>query len=274
MSLGERLVDRLAGLAVAVYALAPVFWLVSLSVTPSNALGAGRLWPREPTLAHYRGILDDPLFLSALGNSALVALGATALAVALATGAAYAAARLPLPGRSALLGGALVVAVFPPIAVVGPLFEIWRTVGLYDTRLGLVLPYTVLALPLALWTLTAFFRQIPPDLERAARMDGAGTLQVLTRVVAPLAAPGLATTAILTFLFAWNELLFAVSLTATDRARTVPAALAFFTGRAQFERPTGSLAAAAVLVTVPVVVLVLAFERRIVSGLTAGAVRG
>ena len=153
-------------------------------------------------------------------------------------------------------------------------FKIETTLGLFDTWLGLIIPYITFALPLSIYVLSAFFREIPWELEQAAQMDGATPFQAFVRVIAPLAAPGVFTTAILVFIFAWNEFLFAISLTSTDAARTVPAALAFFTGSSQFEQPTGSIAAAAVVVTIPIVLLVLVFQRRIVAGLTAGAVKG
>src|SRR5947208_3354725 len=160
------------------------------------------------------------------------------------------------------------------ISIVGPLFNIWRNIGLYDTWPGLIIPYMTFALPMAIWTLSAFFREIPWELEQAAGVDGATPFQAFRKVIVPLAAPGVFTSAILVFFFAWNDFLFAISLTSTDRSRTVPAALAFFTGNSQFEQPTGSIAAAAVIVTIPIVILVLIFQRRIVAGLTAGAVKG
>ena len=192
----------------------------------------------------------------------------------LAAMAAYAVARLDFPGKRVLVGAALVVAIFPLISLVSPIFKLWLRLHLYDTWPGLILPYLTFSLPLAIYTLSAFFREIPWELEQAAQIDGATPFQAFVRVIAPLAAPGVFTTAILVFIFAWNEFLFAISLTSTDAARTVPAALAFFTGSSQFEQPTGSIAAAAVVVTIPIVLLVLAFQRRIVAGLTAGAVKG
>jgi multiple sugar transport system permease protein len=198
----------------------------------------------------------------------------TLAAIMLGSLAAYAIVRLRFPGRSVVLAAALSTAMFPPIAIIGPLFELWRLAGLYDTWLGLVLPYMAFTLPLAIWTLSAFFREIPWELERAARVDGATRLQAFRRVLVPLAAPGVFASAVLVFIFAWNDFLFALSLTSTDRARTVPAAIAFFTGASQFELPAGAIAAASVIVTIPIVLLVLLFQGRIVAGLTAGAVKG
>lgn len=270
---GRALWGVASALAV-VYALTPLAWLVSLSLKRSGDLADRRFVPQAVSLESYRRLFDDDRFLSALVNSVGVASLTTALAVALASAAAYAIARLDVPGGRAILAGSLAVAMFPPISVVGPLFDLWRLIGLYDTWTGLVVPYMTFALPLALWILTAFFRQIPWELEGAARLDGATRLQAFRRVVLPLAAPAMVTTAILVFVFAWNEFLFALSLTSTDRARTVPAALAFFAGESRFEQPTGTIAAAAVVVTVPVTAVVLLFQRRIVAGLTAGAVKG
>lgn len=270
----ERVLWGAGTLLVMLQALVPVAWLISLSLKPAADLGDGRFLPLRPSLEHYRAALADPQFPAALANSAGIAGLATLLGVALAALAAYAIVRLEFPGRGAVLAAALSVAMFPPISIVGPLFDVWRRVGLFDSWLGLVIPYTTFTLPLAIWILAAFFREIPPDLERAARVEGATRLQAFRHVVLPLAAPALATTALLVFLFAWNDFLFAAALTSTTDARTVPVALAFFTGSSQFEQPTGSIAAAAVLVTLPVVLLVLLFQRRIVSGLTAGAVKG
>ena len=172
------------------------------------------------------------------------------------------------------LGAALAIAIFPQISIISPLFDIWRRIGLYDTWPGLIIPYLTFTLPLSIWLLSAYFRQIPWELEQAAEVDGATPFQAFRRVIVPLAAPGMFTAAILAFIFAWNDFLFAISLTSTDRARTVPAAIAFFQGASQFQQPTGQIAAAAVVITVPVVVAVLIFQRRIVSGLTSGAVKG
>jgi multiple sugar transport system permease protein len=194
--------------------------------------------------------------------------------VTLASFTAYAIARLDFPGKFLILAGALAIAMFPPISVVGPLFDMWRTLGLYDTYAGLVIPYLTFALPLAIYTLVAFFREIPWELEQAAQVDGATPWQAFTRIILPLAAPGVFTAAILVFIFAWNDFVFAITLTSSDSARTVPAALAFFTGESQFTAPVGNIAAAAVLVTIPIIVFVLIFQRRIVAGLTAGAVKG
>jgi multiple sugar transport system permease protein len=270
----DRVFQSATALVVVVYALLPLGWLLSISLKAPGDLSDGRLVPGRITLEHYRAVFADPHFPAALRNSLGIAGIATTLAIVFGSLAAYALVRLRFPGRSLVMGGALSIAMFPPIAVIGPLFDLWRRVGLFDTWTGLVLPYLSFTLPLAIWTLSAFFRDLPWELERAARVDGATRLQAFRHVIVPLAAPGVATAAILVFVFAWNDFLFAMSLTSTDHARTVPAALAFFTGASRFEEPTSSIAAASLVVTVPVVLVVLLFQRRIVAGLTAGAVKG
>jgi multiple sugar transport system permease protein len=262
---------------VIVFAMFPVLWIISLSFKTPATVGDGRLVPKEWTLDNYKGLFtggfDSPL-LRPLINSILIALIATTIAVALASFAAYAIARLDFPGKFVVLAGALAVSMFPPISVVGPLFDMWRALGLYDTYPGLIIPYLTFALPLAIYILVAFFREIPWDLEEAAQVDGATPFQAFRRIIFPLAAPGVFTAAILVFIFAWNDFVFAISLTSSNASRTVPAAIAFFTGESQFTSPTGNIAAAAVLVTVPIIIFVLIFQRRIVAGLTAGAVKG
>ena len=223
---------------------------------------------------NYDTVFSDSLFTSALRNSIGISILATAIAVVVAMFAAYAIARLEFPGKRLLLSMALGIAMFPQAALVGPLFNMWRNLGIYDTWIGLIIPYLTFALPLSIWTMSAFFRQIPWEMEKAAQVDGATGWQAFRKVIVPLAAPGVFTTAILTFFFCWNEFLLAISLTSTDRARTVPAALSFFTGASQFQSPVTSIMAASVVVTIPVVIIVLVFQRRIVAGLTAGAVKG
>ncbi len=259
---------------VVVYALVPVLWIVSLSLKPSSMVKDGNLIPSSMTLDNYRGIFRGEFFASALINSIGIGLITTAIAVALGAMAAYAVARLDFPGKRVLIGAALLIAMFPAISLVTPLFNIERALGLFDTWPGLILPYITFALPLAIYTLSAFFREIPWDLEKAAKMDGATPGQAFRKVIVPLAAPGLVTAAVLVFIFAWNDLLLALSLTATEAAITAPVAIANFSGSSQFEEPTGSIAAGAVVITVPIIVFVLIFQRRIVAGLTSGAVKG
>jgi multiple sugar transport system permease protein len=270
----DRLFWRVGSLLVIAYALLPVAWILSLSLKPAADLNDRRFVPQRISLEHYRAIFADTQFPAALWNSIGIASITTLLSVLLAMFAAYAIVRLRFRGRQLVLAAALSIAMFPPVAVIGPLFELWRNLGLYDTWPGLILPYMTFTLPLAIWTLAAFFREIPWDLDQAARVDGATPLQAFRHVIVPLAAPGVFTAAILVFIFAWNDFLFAAALTSTNDARTVPAAIAFFTGSSRFELPTGSIAAASVVVTVPVTLMVLVFQRRIVAGLTAGAVKG
>jgi multiple sugar transport system permease protein len=263
-----------ANLVVLVAALFPVFWLLMLSLKTPATIADGRLIPSAWTLDNYKGIFDQEIFTRALLNSVGIALISTVIAVTLAAMAAYAITRLDFPGKRLLLTGALAIVMFPTISIVGPLFDMWRTLGLYNTWPGLIIPYMTFTLPLAIWVLSAFFREIPRDLEDAAEVDGATPIQAFRRVVLPLAAPGLVTTMILVFIFAWNDFVFAFSLTATSAAQTVPAAIALFPGASQFTQPTGSIAAASMVVTIPIVVMVLIFQRRIVAGLTSGAVKG
>ncbi|MBK5940167.1 carbohydrate ABC transporter permease [Halochromatium roseum] len=273
-SLLDKLFWRVGSLLIIAYALLPMAWILSLSLKPAADLNDQRFLPRRISLEHYRAIFSDDQFPAALWNSIGIASIATLLSVLCAMFAAYAIVRLRFRGRQLVLAAALSIAMFPPVAIIGPLFELWRGLGLYDSWLGLILPYMTFTLPLAIWTLAAFFREIPWDLDQAARVDGATALQAFRYIIVPLAAPGVFTAAILVFIFAWNDFLFAAALTSTNAARTVPAAIAFFTGSSRFELPTGSIAAASVVVTVPVMLLVVIFQRRIVAGLTAGAVKG
>jgi multiple sugar transport system permease protein len=255
-------------------AIVPVLWIVSLSFKRPDTITDATFWPKKWTLENYRGIFKTSEFTHALINSIGIALISTFIAVALASMAAYAVARLAFPGKGLLIGMSLLIAMFPAISLVTPLFNIERSLGLFDTWPALIIPYIAFGLPLGIYTLSAFFREIPWELEKAAKMDGATPFQAFTKVIAPLAAPGMFTTAILVFIFCWNDFLFAISLTSTTNARTVPAAIGFFTGSSQFTAPTGSIAAAAVIITIPIILFVLFFQRRIVAGLTSGAVKG
>jgi multiple sugar transport system permease protein len=262
---------------VLIYALLPVLWILSLSLKPTSTVKDGKLIPSEITFDNYKAIFkggSTNIFTSALVNSIGVGLITTVIAVGIGGMAAYAVARLDFPGKKVLVGMALLIAMFPQISLVTPIFNLWRRIGLFDTWPGLIIPYITFALPLAIYTLSAFFREIPWDLEKAAKMDGATPGQAFRMVIAPLAAPGIVTAAILVFIFAWNDLLLALSLTATKAAITAPVAIANFTGSSQFEEPTGSIAAGAIVITIPIIVFVLIFQRRIVAGLTSGAVKG
>jgi multiple sugar transport system permease protein len=278
--MGERVGARRAtgwtviNVLVVLYALFPVLWILSLSLKSSSSVKDGKLIPAQVTFDNYKAIFQGNIFSSALINSIGIGLITTVIAVTIGGMAAYAIARLAFPGKKALVGVALLIAMFPQISLVTPIFNIERQLGLFDTWPGLIIPYITFALPLAIYTMSAFFKEIPWDLEKAAKMDGATPGQAFRKVIAPLAAPGIVTAGILVFIFAWNDLLLALSLTATQRAITAPVAIANFTGSSQFEEPTGSIAAGAMVITVPIIIFVLIFQRRIVAGLTSGAVKG
>lgn len=252
------------------FALGPFLWAVLASLRPEEELFGGSSF--RLTGEHYAALFDERDFLVPIRNSLVVAGTTTLFCVIVGALAAYALARLEMRGKGAILGLILAVSMFPQIAIVSPLFLLLRWLGLIDTYPGLILPYLTFAMPLTVWLLVGYFRQIPPDLEEAARVDGATRWQVFTRVVLPLAVPGLAATAILTFLYCWNEFLFALSFTLGPERHTVPVAIALFRG--QYQVPWGQVLAAAVVATAPVAVLVLLFQRRIVQGLTAGALKG
>jgi multiple sugar transport system permease protein len=277
MSRRERNWWIVAAVAIVLYALLPIAWIVSLSFKAPSDIANGQFLPTAFTWENYSLIISgdaSELFLPALRNSFGICLIATAIACILSMFAAYAIARLDFSGKRLILSTALAVAIFPVISIVTPLFNLWRTIGLYDTWPGLIIPYLSLTLPLSIWTMSAFFREIPWEMEQAAQVDGATNWQAFRKVIVPLAAPGVFTTAILAFFIAWNDFIYGISLTSTGAARPVPAALGLFSGASQFEDPTGAISAAAVIVTVPVIILVLLFQRRIVAGLTNGAVKG
>jgi ABC-type glycerol-3-phosphate transport system permease component len=253
--------------------LIPLYWAFLSSFTPENQLFATpSLVPGVLTLDHYRALFEQRDFWTPIRNSLIVAGATTALAVTLGAACAYAIARLNFRGKRLLLAFVLAVSMFPQIAIVSPLYIALRAAGLLNSYPGLVLPYLTFAMPLAIWLLVGFFRQLPVDLEEAALMDGAGRLRTLRDVILPLAWPGLSTTAILTFLYSWNEFLFALSFTLGPERYTVPVAITLFRG--QYQVPWGEILAAAVVATVPVAVVILVAQRRIVAGLTSGAVKG
>ncbi len=257
------------------YALFPIAWIVSVSFkNGATDIAAHQFLPNDPTWTNYKTVFKFPLFQHALVNSFVISLVATTISVFLATLCAYAIARLEFKGKKLVLTMALAIAMFPVVSLVGPLFDMWRAFGLYDTWPGLIIPYMSFTLPLAIWTLSAFFREIPWEMEQAAQVDGATSWQAFRKVIVPLAAPGVFTAAILTFFFAWNEFVLALSLTSTTASRTVPAQLSFFVGPDPFNPPYGLLATASVVVTVPIIIIVLLFQRKIVAGLTSGAVKG
>jgi multiple sugar transport system permease protein len=263
-----------ANFVVIALALIPVLWMASLSFKTPTAILDPSFIPSQWTWGNYDQILSTSTFVRPLVNSIGIGLIATVISVVLASMAAYAVARLRFPGKSVLIGFALLIAIFPQIALVTPLFNIERALGLFNTWPGLIIPYIAFGLPLGIYTLSAFFREIPWELEKAAKVDGATPFQAFMRVIAPLAAPGMVTTAILVFMACWNDFLFAISFTSTLSSRTAPAAIEFFSGSSQFTVPTGPIAAAAVVITIPIIIFVVFFQRRIVAGLTSGAVKG
>jgi multiple sugar transport system permease protein len=261
-------------IAIMVFCLFPFYWLINTSLKTGADLSGSDLLPPSPTLDNYESIFNDANFTKALRNSAIVSFTTTLLALVIGSFCAYALARLRFRGKFVILALILTITTFPGIAIAAPIFKLWTDIDLYDTIPGLIIPYLTFALPLAIYILVSFFREIPKDLEEAALVDGATNFQAFRKVVVPLAAPGLATAGILTFIFAWNEFLLAITLTSSSNARTVPAAIAFFTGSTQFEQPLGTISAASVTISLPLIMLVMIFQKRIVAGLTAGAVKG
>jgi multiple sugar transport system permease protein len=258
-------------LLLAGYAI-PYFWQVLTSLKPeAELLSLPPLLPSRITWEHYRAVIEQSLIPRALGNSLGVALVTTVVALALGVLAAYALARLPVPGKSLILLGIVAGSAFPQIATVSPLYLLMRALGLRDTWTALVLANTSFALPLLIWLLAGFIREIPIELEEAAFLDGAGRLGALARVVLPLVGPGVASAALLTFLAAWNEFLFAYTFTATEASRTVPVALALFPG--VFEVPWGDIAAASILASLPPILIVVGLQRWLIRGLVAGAMK-
>ena len=260
--------------AIIFYCLFPFYWLVNLSLKTGEDLGTNTIIPPNPSLSNYDAIFANEDFVRALGNSVIVAGVTTALAIVIGSFCAYALARLRFKGKFFILGLVLAITTFPAIAIAAPLFRMWTDIGIFNTLIGLIIPNLTFALPLAIYILVSFFKEIPKDLEEAALVDGATHFMAFRKVVVPLAAPGLATAAILTFIATWNEFLLAITLTSSPNARPVPAAIAFFTGSTQFEIPYGTITAASVTISVPLIIMVLLFQKRIVAGLTAGAVKG
>jgi multiple sugar transport system permease protein len=257
-----------------VFCLFPFYWLLNTSLKTGTDLTSSRVVPPHPSLDNYKSIFEDSNFTKALRNSVIVSALTTICALIVGSFAGYALARLRFRFKFFLLAVILSITTFPPIAIAAPLYKLWTDTGIYDTVPGLVPPFLAFTLPLTIYILTSFFKEIPKELEEAALVDGATRFQAFRKVVVPLSAPGLVTAGLLSFIWAWNEFLLAITLTSSPGARPVPPALAFFTGSSEFEVPLGTITAALVVVTVPLVLLVLVFQRRIVAGLTAGAVKG
>jgi multiple sugar transport system permease protein len=264
----------IAVVLIMLFCLFPFYWLINTSLKTGSDLSGANIVPPHPNLDNYNSIFHNGDFTRALLNSAIISFSTTLIALVVGSFAAYALARLRFPMKYLLLAVILSITTFPPIAIAAPIFKLWTDLGLYNSYLGLILPDLTFTLPLTIYILTSFFRAIPRELEEAALVDGASYFQSFYKVVLPLAAPGLVTAGLLAFIFVWNEFLFAITLTSSASHRPVPAAIAFFTGSSQFEIPLGTISAASVVVTVPLIILVLIFQKRIVAGLTAGAVKG
>jgi multiple sugar transport system permease protein len=264
----------LAVVLIVIFCLFPFYWLINVSLKTGPELSQADLLPPSPTLDNYKSIFEDSDFTLALRNSVGITFITTFLALVFGSFAAYALARLRFPRKFLILAVILSITTFPPIAIAAPIFKLWTELGLYNTWTGLIIPNLTFALPLCIYILASFFREIPKELEEAALVDGATHFQAFRKVVLPLAAPGLVTAGLLTAFFVWNEFLLAITLTSSPSARTVPAAIAFFTGSQKFEVPLGTISAASVVITIPLVALVIIFQKRIVAGLTAGAVKG
>jgi multiple sugar transport system permease protein len=257
-----------------VFCLFPFYWIINTSLKTGAELSTGHLFPRHPSLDNYRSIFQNGDFTTALRTSTIDAGAATLISLAIGSFAGYALARLRFARKFLILAIILSISTFPPIAIAAPLFKLWTDIGLYNTYLGLILPFLTFTLPLTIYILVSFFREIPKELEEAALVDGATHFQAFRKVVLPLAAPGLVTAGLLAFIFAWNEFLLSITLTSTPDRRPVSAAIAFFTGSTQFQIPIGTIDAALVTITLPLIVLTVIFQKRIVAGLTAGAVKG
>jgi multiple sugar transport system permease protein len=259
---------------IVVYCLAPFYWMI-VSSLKANPLLDQSLWPSDPTLTNYREVFStNNNFQYALRNSVIVAGSTTILALLIGVFAAYALARLDFRAKRVVLGAVLATAMFPLIALLTPLFQLFSNLGLIDTYTPMIISDISFTLPLAIYVLTSFFSEMPWELEMAAKVDGATPGQAFRKVIVPLAAPGVFTSAIIVFIAAWNEFLIAFTMTQTLRAEPVTVSIAKFTGASEFEQPFGTIMAAGVLVTIPLVIVVLIFQRRIVAGLTAGGVKG
>ncbi len=257
-----------------VYTVFPFYWAIVSSLKSGSALFEAELLPWDPTFENYVAVFRDQPFARTIVNSFLVATLATSISLIVAALAAFALGRIRFRGRSTVLVAILSVSMFPQIAVLSGMFELVRGLGLYDSLLGLVMSYLILTLPFTTWVLTAFMRELPMELEEAAIVDGAPPWRILVEVFLPLMAPALAATGLLAFILAWNEFLFALTFTLSPEQRTVPVAIALISGASAYELPWGRVMAASVIVTLPLIAVVLLCQRRIVSGLTAGAFKG
>ena len=261
-------------LAIVLYAVFPFYYAVVTSLKSGSALFRVDYFPFSWDWQNYVAVFQQQPFGRNILNSVVVAVAVVLVSLLLGTLAAYALSRVAFRGRGLLLMTILAVSMFPQVAVLSGMFELIRSLGLYNDLFGLMIAYLILTLPFTVWVLTTFMRELPKELEEAAVIDGASPWTIVTRIFLPLLWPAMVTTGLLAFIQAWNEFLFALTFTLTNEQRTVPVAIALISGGSQYELPWGNIMAASVVVTVPVVLLVLIFQRRIVAGLTAGALKG
>jgi trehalose/maltose transport system permease protein len=263
-------------IVVSIVSVFPFIYAVSTSLKSGSELFDSSLWPKAPSLANYISLFTvaEQPFGRHLFNSIMVSTIVVALSIFLGVTAAYALGRIHFKGKGLLLVTILGVSMFPQVAVLAGMFEMIRALGLYNRSLGLVLPYMIFTLPFTVWVLTTFMRQLPKELEEAAVMDGCGPWRIIFEVFMPLLWPALVSTGLLAFIAAWNEFLFALTFVIDNNHRTVPVSISLISGASAYEIPWGKIMAASVIVTLPLIGLVLVFQRKIVSGLTAGAVKG
>jgi multiple sugar transport system permease protein len=272
----KKVVVPITVLLVVLFSLAPVLWqlLTSIKVNEDISAVPNVYFPSRYTLDHYLDLFRRRPFLSYMLNSALVSITSTLLCLSIGSPAAYALARLRLKGERVMMAIVLIVTLFPYILLFLGLLEIVQALGLANNYLALIIPYTAINLPLTILVMRSFFQQLPKDLEDAAKVDGYGTIQMLWQIVLPMTVPALVTTGILAFIFAWNEFIFALTFMTREDMKTIPVAAAQLGGASVFEIPYGPIAAATILGTLPLILLVLFFQRKIVQGLTSGAVKG
>ena len=260
---------------VVILSVYPFLYALSTSFKSGSALFDTQLWPQDGSIRNYIALFQgNQPFGRHILNSVLVSTLVVVLSLVFGVTAAYALGRISFKGKGLILMTILAVSMFPQVAILSGMFELMRALGLYNKALGLLLPYTVFTLPFTVWVLTTFMRQLPKELEEAAIMDGCSPLRIIRSVFLPLLWPALVSTGLLAFIGAWNEFLFALTFVAEDTERTVPVGISLISGATAYEIPWGSIMAASVIVTVPLLLLVLVFQKKIVSGLTAGAVKG
>jgi trehalose/maltose transport system permease protein len=269
-----RVLFYLLVVAIIVFNLFPFVWALLSSFRPSSELFSTKLLPTQLTLAHYQAVFKDARFVAGLINSIIVAGCTVLIALGLGSLCAYALGRLPFRFKGPVLYLVLTMTMFPTIAVLSGLFVMLKTLSLFNTRQGLIVTYLIFTMPFTIWVMTQYFRSLPKELEEAAYVDGASPLKVFWDILLPLTLPGMVSTGLLAFIAAWNEFLFALTFTVTDTMKTVPVVISQFSGSSSFEQPWGSIMAGSMVVTIPLVILVMVFQYRIVEGLTAGAVKG